>query len=96
MSNIQRSGTDEQGGTCLELLGKSGRINLPFRLFVLRLAAKLSVCPRLLPQAHLAKKNEKRKPKIQSGQETMSGVRDINSIRAAMIRGNEMAIEVAN
>ena len=67
-----------------------------FRLFVLRLAAKLSVCPRLLPQEHLAKKNEKRKPKIQSGQETMSGVRDINSIRAAMIRGNEMAIEVAD
>ena len=93
---VQRSGTGWQCDKCLELLGKSGRINLPFRLFVLRLAAKLSVCPRLLPQAHLAKKNEKRKPKIQSGQKTRSGVRDINSIRAAMIRGNEMAIEVAD
>ena len=40
--------------------------------------------------------DKEKRPKIPSGQETMSGVRDINSIRAAMIRGNEMAIEVAD
>ena len=47
------------------------------------------------PRAFGKEKREK-KAKIQSGQETMSEVRDINSIRAAMIRGNEMAIEVAD